>query len=148
MSTVPSQFPGQYARIFVLRSYKFFFNISIYAGRSDERYQPGALDSMNAVLFNGPEKFSFNISISAGSSDERYQPGALNRMRAFSFFGPKNFSSISRFLKVGRMKGRCQRYHRGSLNSIRAFSLFGPKNFPSISQFLEDAQVKDTNPMP
>ncbi len=57
----------------------------------------------------------------------------MNRIRAFSFFEPKHFPSISRFLVIALMKGKCQRYQRDALNCKRAFLFFGQKFFSLIS---------------
>ena len=82
-------------KIFVFRSKKFFFDISISRGRTGER-------EVSTVPTRFPKQFV-----------------------RFSFFGPKFFSWISQYLKVAQVKGMCQMYHRVALKSLREFSFFG-----------------------
>ena len=73
-----------------------------------QRLQHNDLNSVRTFSFFGPKNV-FDISISWGRTGKREVStvrGTLNRLRAFSFFCLKNFS-ISRFLGVAQVKGRC-----------------------------------------
>ena len=72
VSTVPSRFPEQCACIFVFRSKKYFFDISISGGRTGER------------------------------KGQRYHRSSLNSVRAFSFFDPKIFLRYLNFMRSHR----------------------------------------------
>ena len=145
MSTVPSRFPEQCARIFVFRSKKYFIDILNSGGRTGERKVstvPSRFPEQYAHIFVFRSKNISSISRFLEVSQvkgrcQRCHRGSLNSVQAFSFNCKKIFSSIFRFLVVSQVKGRCQRYLRGFLNSVRAFSFFGCKNFSSNSRFLE-----------
>ena len=86
-----------------------------------QRYQSDVLKSMRPFSFFGIN-FFFSISISGGRTDKREVSTVTKRCfeqyASILVFRWEKFSSISQFLEVALVKGRCQRYQRDALNSI------------------------------
>ena len=87
-----------------------------------QRCQSGALNIMRHFCYS-VQNFFFNISISGGCTYEREVSTVPKRgpkhYATFLFFGLKFISSISQFLELVQVKGRCQRCQRGTMNSMR-----------------------------
>ena len=123
VSTVLTHSPEQCASIFVFWSKNFFFKISISGKGRCQRCQSGALNIMRHFCLPVQSFFLQYLNFCVGCTYEMEMPTVPKRgpkhYATFLFFGPKFFSSISQFLELVQVIGKCQRCQRGTMNSMR-----------------------------